>query len=60
MMGTIKPSKDQYLVGGDLRVDSKGKKKAKKPPEKKRYKNNSQEDPQGSKKNSRRIRTKEK
>ena len=51
MMGTIKPSKDQALVVGDSRVDSKGKKKAKKPPEKKRDKNKSQEEPQGSKKN---------
>ena len=51
MMGTIKPSKDQDLVTGDLRVDSKGKNKSKKPPEKKTNKNNSQEDPQGSKKN---------
>ena len=52
MMGTIKPSKDQDLVVGDSRVDSKCKKKAKKPPEQKRVKNNSQEEPQGSKKNS--------
>ena len=53
MMGTIKPSKDQYLVVGDSRVDSKGKKKAnsKKPPEQKRDKSKSQEDPSGSKKN---------
>ena len=51
MMGTIKPSKDQALVAGDLRVDLEGKKKAKKPPEKKRDKNKSQEDPQVSKKN---------
>ena len=51
MMGTIKPSKYQALVAGDLRVDSKGKKKAKKPPEHKRDKNKSQEEPQGSKKN---------
>ena len=51
MMGTIKPSKDQALVAGDSRVDSKGKNKAKKPPEKKRDKNKSQEEPQGSKKN---------
>ena len=51
MMGTIKPSKDQALVAGDLSVDSKGKKKAKKPPNKKRDKNKSQEEPQGSKKN---------
>ena len=29
MMGTIKPSKDQYLVTEDSRVDSKGKKKLK-------------------------------
>ena len=51
MMGTIKPSKDQALVAGDLRVDSKGKKKSKKPPEQKRDKNKSPEEPQGSKKN---------
>ena len=36
MMGTIKPSKDQDLIAGDSRVDSKSKKKAKKPPEQKR------------------------
>ena len=60
MMGTIKPSKDQVLVAGDLRVDSKGKKKDKKPPEQKRDKNKSPEEPQISKKNPRRTRTKEK
>ena len=37
MMGTINPSKDQYLVAGDSKVDSKGKKKAKKPPNKEGY-----------------------
>ena len=52
MMGTIKPSKDQDLVAGDSRVDSKSKKKDKNPPEQKRDKNKSQEDLQGSKKNS--------
>ena len=51
MMGTIKPSKDQALVAGDLRVVSKSKKKAKNPPEKKRDKNKSLEEPQGSNKN---------
>ena len=51
MMGTIKPSKDQALVAGDSRVDSKSKKKAKKPLEQKRDKSKSQEEPQGSKKN---------
>ena len=53
MMGTIKPSKDQALVIGDSRVDSKGKKKSnlKKPPKKKRDKPKSQEEPSGSKKN---------
>ena len=51
MMGTIKPSKDQTLVDGYLRVDSKGKKKYNNPPEKKRDKNTSQEEPRGSKKN---------
>ena len=50
-MGTIKPSKDQYLVAGDTRVDSKGKNKAKNTPDQKRDKNKSPEEPQGSKKN---------
>ena len=50
MMGTINRSKDQALVAGDSRVDSKSKKKAKKPLEKKRDKNKSLEEPQGSKK----------
>ena len=50
-MGTIKQSKDQDLVAGVLRVDSKIKKKAKNPPEQKRDKNKSPEEPQGSKKN---------
>ena len=31
-MGTIKPCKDQAIVVGDSRVDSKGKKKSRKPP----------------------------
>ena len=51
MMGTIKPSKDQALIAGDSRVDSKRKKKAKKTPEQKRDKNESPEEPRGSKKN---------
>ena len=51
MMGTIKPSKDQALVAGDSRVDSKRKMKAKKPPDQKRDNNKSPEEPQGSKKN---------
>ena len=41
MMGTIKPSKVQALIAGDLKVDSKRKKKDKKPPEQKRDKNKS-------------------
>ena len=45
MMGTIKPSKDQDLIAGDLKVDSKGKKKDKNPPEQKRDKKQSPEDP---------------
>ena len=53
MMGTIKPSKYQYLVAGDLRVDSKIKKKAKKPPEQKRDKNKSQESPKAPRRTSR-------
>ena len=51
MMDTIKPSKDQALVVGDLRVDSEGKKKDKNPPKQKRYKNKFPKKPQGSKKN---------
>ena len=50
MMGTTKPSKDQYLVSGYSKVDSKIKKKSKKTPEQKRDKSKSQEEPQGSKK----------
>ena len=38
MMGTIKPSKDQALVAGDSKVDSKRKRKDKNPPEQKRDK----------------------
>ena len=38
MMGTIKPSKDQDLVVGYSRVDSKSNKKSKNPPEQKRDK----------------------
>ena len=51
MMGTIKPSKDQALIAGDSKVDSKRKNKAKNPPEQKRDKKQSPEEPQGSKKN---------
>ena len=51
MMGTINPSKDQALVAGDSKVDSKRKKKAKNPPEEKRKKSKSQVEPSGSKKN---------
>ena len=35
IMGTIKPSKDYALVGGDSKVDSKVNKNAKKPPDQK-------------------------
>ena len=58
LMGTIKPSKDQALVAGDSRVDSKIKKKSKNPPEQKSYKNKSQEEPQGSKKSSQKKKNK--
>ena len=51
MMGTIKPSKDQALIAGDSKVDSKSKKKAKNPAKQKRDKKQSPEEPQGSKKN---------
>ena len=51
LMGTIKPSKDQDLVVGDSKVDSKGKKKAKKSPDKKRDKSESHEESSNSNKN---------
>ena len=51
MMGTLKPSKDQALVAGDSKVDSKRKKKTKNPPEQKRDKAKSQEESSSSKKN---------
>ena len=38
LMGTIKPSKDQDLVVGDSKVNSKDKNKDKKTPYKKGYK----------------------
>ena len=44
MMGTIKPSKDQDLVAGDLKVDSKIKIKDKNLLEQKRDKEKSQEE----------------
>ena len=59
MMGTIKPSKDQALVAGDSRVDSKRKKKSKNTPEQNRDKNKSPEEPQGSKKNYQKKKNKE-
>ena len=52
LMGTIKPSKDQALVVGDFKVNSKDKKKAKKPPNQKAYKSKSHEESSSSKKNS--------
>ena len=53
MMGTIKHSKDQALVAGDSKVDSKGKNKSNinRPPEQNRDKSKSQEESSGSKKN---------
>ena len=50
MMGTIKPSKDQYLVARDSKVDSKGKKKAKKPLDQKGDNSKSHEESLNSKK----------
>ena len=58
MMGTIKPSKYQYLVSEDSRVDSESNKKAKNPLEQKKDKNKSQEEPEGSKKNSQKKKNK--
>ena len=60
MMGTIKPSKDQALVPGVSRVDSKSKNKAKNPHDQKRDKNKSPEEPQGSKNNPQKNKNKEK
>ena len=51
MMGTIKTSKDQDLVVGYLKVDSKRNKKDKNTPEQKRDKENSQDKSLGSNKN---------
>ena len=50
MMGTIKPSKDQALVVGYSKVDSKVKKKSKKPLNKKGDKSKSHEESSNSKK----------
>ena len=44
MMGTIKPSKDQALVAGDSKVDSKGKKKLKKPLDQNKFNSKSHEE----------------
>ena len=52
MMGTINPSKDQALVTGDSKVDSKGKKKSKNPPNKNKYNSKSHEESSGSNNNS--------
>ena len=51
LMGTIKPSKDQYLVARDSKVNSKYKKKSKNPLDQKGDKSKSQEDSSNSKKN---------
>ena len=48
------------MVAGDSKVDLKSKKKAKNPPKQKRDKNKSPEEPQGSKKNYQKKKTKEK
>ena len=51
MIGTIKPSKDKYLVSRESKVDSKGKKKEKKPPDKKWDNSKSYEESSNWKKN---------
>ena len=51
MMGAVKPSKDQDLVVGYSKMDSKGKKKDKKPPDQKGDKSKSHEESSKSKKN---------
>ena len=60
MMGTIKPSKDQALVAGDSRVDSKGKKKSKKPMSRRETRTSLRRSPKALRRTSRRRRTKEK
>ena len=50
MMGTIKTCKDQYLVVGDSKVDSKGKEKVKKPLDQNGDKSKSHEESSKSKK----------
>ena len=60
MMGTIKPSKDQDLVAGDSRVDSKGKKKSKKSPKKRETRTSLQRSPKVPRRTPGRRRTKEK
>ena len=50
IMGTIKPSKDQALVAGDSKVDSKENNKDKKAPDQKGYKFKSHEESSNSKK----------
>ena len=53
MMGIIKPSKDEALVDGDSKMDSKAKKKysPNKPLDQKKYNSKSHEDSSSSKKN---------
>ena len=50
IIGTIKPWKDQYLVFGDSKLDSKGNNKPKKPPSPKGDNAKSHDDPTNSKK----------
>ena len=50
LMGTLKPSKDKYLVVGNYKVNSKQKNKDKKPPDKKGDKSKSQEESSNSQK----------
>ena len=50
LMGTIKPSKDQALVAGDFKVNSKDKKKVKNPLDKKGDKSKSHDESSKSKK----------
>ena len=60
MMGTIKPSKDQALVNGYSRVDSKGKNKSKKPLSKRETRTSLHRSPKVPRRTPRRRRTKEK
>ena len=60
MMGTIKPSKDQALVAGDSRVDSKGRRNIRSHLSKRKTRTSLQRSPKVPRRTPRRRRTKDK